>query len=42
MVATPRDDIEFRVRMRRIQRYADPSGEQPREVVTTSDRPEWV
>ena len=42
MVATQRDDNEFRVRMRRIPRYADPTGEQPREVVSGSDRPEWV
>ncbi len=42
LVATPREDIEFRVRMRRIARHADPTGEQPLEVVATSDRPEWV
>ena len=42
LVATPREDIEFRVRMRRVPRHADPTGEQPREIVATSDRPEWV
>jgi hypothetical protein len=42
LVATQRDDNEFRVRMRRIPRYADPTGEQQREVVSGSDRPEWV
>ncbi len=42
IVATPRDDIEFRARLRRIPRYADPVGEHPKEVVATSDRPEWV
>ena len=42
LVATEPDDNEFRVLMRRIPRYADPTGEQPREVVSGADRPEWV
>ena len=42
LVATQRDDNEFRVRMRRIPRYADPTGEQRHEVVSGADRPEWV
>ena len=42
LVPTDRDDSEFRARLHRIPRYADPAGAQPGEVVATDDRPEWV
>ncbi len=43
IVPTPRDDIEFRVRLRRIPRGADATVETyPGEVVAEGERPEWV
>ena len=43
IVPTPRDDIEFRVRLRRIPRSADATVEDyPGEVVAEGERPEWV
>ena len=43
IVPTPRDDIEFRVRLRRIPRGVDATVEDyPGEVVAEGERPEWV
>ncbi|WP_051246326.1 methyltransferase domain-containing protein [Nocardioides halotolerans] len=43
IVPTPRDEIEFRVRLRRIPRGADATVEDlPGEIVAEGDRPEWV
>ena len=43
IVPTPRDDIEFRVRLRRIPRGSDATVEDyPGEVVAEGERPEWV
>ncbi len=43
IVPTPRDEIEFRVRLRRIPRGTDATVEDhPGEVVAEGERPEWV
>ncbi len=43
IVPTPRDEIEFRVRLRRVPRGTDATVEDyPGEVVAEGERPEWV
>ena len=42
LVPTPLNDIEFRVRMRRIPRDADPSAEADGEVAPGDVRPDWL
>jgi SAM-dependent methyltransferase len=43
IVPTPRDEIEFRVRLRRVPRGTDATVEDyPGEIVAEGERPEWV
>jgi hypothetical protein len=42
LAPTPRNDIEFRVRMRRIPRGDDPKADQPTEVSPGDVRPDWL
>jgi hypothetical protein len=42
IIATPRDDLEFRVVLRRLPRNADNTGEHTGEVLPEGDLPDWL
>lgn len=42
IVETPAQDVEFRVRMRRLPRASNSTAGQPGEIVPSADRPDWL